>query len=91
MVSRMGAAQRCEVTMAPAVRSLCPPEVLGGRVHDDVGPQGERLLENGSREGVVHDHGNLALWARCGERCNVSTAQGWVGGGFQEKHSGLAR
>ena len=55
-------------------------EVLGGRVHDDVGAERERLLQVRRGERVVDDHaGRRGAWATLGHRGDVddAPAPGW--------------
>ena len=54
--------------------------VLGGRVHDDVGAQGERLLEVRRGEGVVDDQERGGAVSDACEHGDVSDGQQRVGG-----------
>ena len=52
---------------APAVRSLCPPKILGRRVIHHVRAKGERLLQDRRRERVI-DHRHDLMFARHARR-----------------------
>ena len=56
-------------------------DVLGGRVHDDVGAERERALQVRRREGVVDDEQRAGLVGDLGERrrCRRCPAAGWSG------------
>ena len=48
----------------PADHVAVAAEVLGGGVHDDVGAEGERLLQRRRGEGVVDDDDGVVLRGR---------------------------
>lgn len=65
-------------------------EVLGDGVDDDVGAEGERVLEVGGEEGVVDDEdGARVPLDNGGEGLDVDEAEGWVGGGLDPDHLGV--
>mmetsp|Transcript_32882 Transcript_32882/g.81730 ORF Transcript_32882/g.81730 Transcript_32882/m.81730 type:complete len:332 (+) Transcript_32882:622-1617(+) len=61
-------------------------EVLGGGVDDDVGPQVERPLVDGRREGAVDAQDRAVLAADRGDGGDVDAAQRRVGRRFGEEH-----
>lgn len=64
-------------------------KVLGATVNDNVGAQGQRLLEVGGREGVVHnDDGTVGMGDGNNGR-DVNDAQGGVGGGLNPDEAGI--
>lgn len=63
-------------------------EVLGGRVHDDVGAQAERALQHRRGKGVV-DHDQQAVLARDrGDGGDIDQLEHRVGRGFDPHHLG---
>jgi hypothetical protein len=68
-----------------------PAHVLGGRVHDHVGAERERLLQVGGGEGVVHDQQRPRVVRHLGERGDVADAEQRVGRRLHPDDPGLAR
>ena len=60
-----------------------PGQVLGGAVHDDVGPEVQRLLAQGGGEGGVHDDERTGLVGGRRDRRDVHDLQRRVGRGLQ--------
>ena len=66
-----------------------PADVLGQRVHDDVGAPLERLDEAGGGDGVVHDHGDAVAVGRLGDGLDVGDVAGRVADGLEVDRNGL--
>ncbi len=66
-------------------------DVLGGGVHDDVGPECQRVLQVRRGEGVVDDQQRTAVVGDPGQRSDVRDAEQRVGGRLDPEHPGPAR
>ena len=66
-----------------------PADVLGRRVHDDVGAERERLLEVRRRERVVDDEHRAGVVGDLGQRLDVGDGQQRVGRGLDPDDPGL--
>ncbi len=75
----------------PADDVAVPAEVLGGRVHDDVGAEGERLLQVRRGERVVDDDQGAAVVGERGDRLDVDARQQRVGRRLQPHQRGVVR
>jgi len=73
--------ERCVVRREEATDDVrVPAEVLGGRVHDDVGPERERPLEIRRRERVVDDDARACRTRDTHDACDVDDVQQRVRG-----------
>ena len=77
------------VTRAPRTASLWPGEVLGRRVHDDVGAEGRAALAQGSGEGVVDDDVRAGLVGGGGDRRDVGDLERRVGRRLEPDQGGV--
>src|SRR5574337_2011899 len=66
-----------------------PADVFGGRVQHHVSAEGQRLLQRGRGEGVVHQHLRSGASSQLGDHRNVGDEQQWVGGGLHPDQPGL--
>ena len=62
-------------------------EVLGGRVHDDVRPQRQRMLQRGGGKGVVDHHQRAVLMGDRAERLDVDDPEPRVAGRLDPHHA----
>ena len=68
-----------------------PGEVLGDRVQDHVGAAGQRLLHQGSGEGVVTHRQHAALASRSAQRRQVEDLEHRVGRRLDPEHRGTVQ
>ena len=78
-----------EPSTAPPHHASLAIEVLGGRVHDDVRPQLQRLLQGRGAESVVHHQQDAAVVGQPGQRADVGDLGGGVGRAFDEQEAGF--
>jgi hypothetical protein len=66
-------------------------QILGRRMHDDIGPQREGLLTERCGEGVVDDQQNVPRFGERRQGGDICQLHHRIGGGLDPQHLGLRR